>query len=81
VGSSQNIAQNNAMVRISDLELDSWHFASLWMSVESWFVIEDKSQLTYMPTIKPINTVFRQAIVAVMRFLTVCHSLAIGWRW
>jgi hypothetical protein len=78
---AQNIAQDNAMVRVTNLELDSWDFASLWMLVRSRCTCEDESQLTYMPTIRPINTVFKQAIVAVMRFLTVCHSLAIGRRW
>jgi hypothetical protein len=77
---SQDIPQNDAMVGISDLELDPWNFTSLLMSVGSCRFLGGESKLTYMPTIKPVNTVFRQVIVAVMRFLKICHSLAIGGR-
>ena len=68
------------MFRVFDLILNPWHFARLYKSALPPCSLILDTKLTYMPTINPINTVFKQAISAVILFLNVGHSRAIGWR-
>lgn len=76
----QHVAQDDLVRQIRNLILDLRHFASLGRINIKALVQPATSSLTYTPAIRPMNTVLRHAIAAVMRFLAEFHSLAIGWR-
>jgi hypothetical protein len=66
------------MIRVLDLVLNPRHLARLQESALSSCSFQLILGLTYMPTMSPMNTVFKQAMIAVILFLYVGHSRAMG---
>lgn len=52
------------MLCVGEHVLDPWHFARLLTSAQ--YLPHREEELTYIPAISPTNTVFKQAIAAVI---------------